>query len=111
MMWQDMVFMLGSIFSLFVLVPTLRDSMAHIPLGTSLPSATIGVVYGTTFYTLGMPLSASGAYLTGVMWSLITLLRSPHPFDDFVSAKLGTLVPSQFRQRQTLPQSYSEKAD
>ena len=67
-------------FSLAVLLPTLRDSMASVPLGTSLPSAAIGVVYGTAFYTLGMPLSAVGALLTGVIWGLIATLRSPSPF-------------------------------
>lgn len=81
MMWQDLVFLCGSVFSLIVLVPTLRDSMASIPLGTSLPSATIGIVYGTAFLTLGMTMSALGSMLTGIMWSLIAFLRSPHPFN------------------------------
>lgn len=82
MMWQDFVFLSGSVFSLFVLVPTLRDSMANVPLGTTLPSATIGIVYGTTFFTLGMHFSAAGSLLTGVMWSLVAFLRSPHPYND-----------------------------
>lgn len=82
MMWQDLVFLAGSVFSLLVLVPTLRDSMANVPLGTSLPSATIGVVYGVTFFSLGMTLSATGSVLTGVMWSAIALLRSPNPLTD-----------------------------
>nr|WP_276301563.1 hypothetical protein [Halorussus sp. DT80] len=78
-MWQDVVFLVGNVFSLVVLVPTLRDEMANVPLGTALPSALIGVVYGTAFATLGMTLSAVGAVLTGLMWSLIAYLRSPHP--------------------------------
>ncbi len=82
MMWQDLVFLAGSVFSLAVLVPTLRDSMASVPLGTTLPSATIGVIYGVTFFSLGMTLSAAGSFLTGVMWSLIAYLRSPHRFND-----------------------------
>ena len=53
-MWQDIIFMAGSAFSLLVLAPTLRDSMANVPLGTSLPSAMIGIIYGTSFLTLGM---------------------------------------------------------
>lgn len=80
MIWQEFVFLAGNVFSLFVLTPTLRDSMANIPLGTALPSAVIGLVYGTTFFTLGMTFSAAGAFVTGFMWSLIALLRSPHPF-------------------------------
>lgn len=79
MIWQDMIFLAGSVFSLFVLTPTLKDSMANIPLGTSLPSATIGIVYATTFFTLGMTVSAVGALVTGLMWSAIALVRSPNP--------------------------------
>lgn len=79
-MWQDIIFLAGSVFSLVVLLPTLRDTMANVPLGTSLPSAAIGTVYGITFFSLGMTLSATGSILTGVMWALIAALRSPHPF-------------------------------
>lgn len=82
MMWQDAIFLCGSVFSLVVLVPTLRDSMANVPLGTSLPSATLGVVYGATFFSLGMTMSAVGSLLTGLMWSLIAAVRSPHPFES-----------------------------
>lgn len=78
-MWQDIIFLAGNVFSLAVLVPTLRDEMANVPLGTALPSALIGLVYGTTFFTLGMGLSAVGAVLTGLMWSVIAYLRSPRP--------------------------------
>ena len=90
MMWQDLIFLAGSVFSLVVLVPTLRDSMANIPLGTTLPSATIGIIYGTTFFTLGMTMSAVGSLLTGIMWSLIALLRSPHPLQDRIDAEAET---------------------
>ena len=91
MMWQDLIFLGGSVFSLVVLVPTLRDQMANVPLGTSLPSATLGIIYGTTFLSLDMTMSAAGALLTGVMWSIIALLRSPHPYDHLVdSTGLGT---------------------
>ncbi|PGF16032.1 hypothetical protein CP556_07810 [Natrinema sp. CBA1119] len=77
MMWQDLVFMLGSGLSIIFLAPTLRDSSARVPLGTSLPSMGIGFVYGTTFFTLGMNFSAMGAFAAGSMWSLIALFRSP----------------------------------
>ncbi len=77
MMWQDLVFMLGSGLSIVFLAPTLRDSSARVPLGTSLPSMGIGFVYATTFFTLGMTFSALGAFAAGSMWSLIALFRSP----------------------------------
>ena len=77
MMWQDLVFMAGSSLSIVFLAPTLRDSSARVPLGTSLPSMGIGLVYATTFFTLGMRFSAVGALAAGTMWSLIALFRSP----------------------------------
>lgn len=91
MMWQDIIFMLGSMFSLIVLLPTLRNPMAKVPIGTSLPSAMIGVIYGVTFFTLGMTLSAVGAALTGLIWSLIAALRSPRsPISRFRSETANT---------------------
>jgi hypothetical protein len=99
-MWQDIVFLCGSVFSLLVLVPTLRDSMANVPLGTSLPSAVIGIVYGTAFLTLGMSLSAAGSLLTGIMWSLIAALRSPNPLetdsDEEHETKFSKYVSTQY---------------
>lgn len=82
MMWQDLVFMLGSGFSVVTLGPTLRDASARVPLGTSLPSMTIGFIYAFTFSTLGMTLSAVGAISAGTMWSLIATFRSPQNFTD-----------------------------
>jgi len=76
-MWQDFIFTVGSVFSIVVLMPTLKDRMATIPLGTSVPSALIGLVYGSTFFTMGMTFSATGSVATGVLWSLIAALRSP----------------------------------
>lgn len=79
MMWQDFVFMIGSSLSIGFLAPTLRDASARVPLGTSVPSMTIGIVYGITFVTMGMTFSALGAFTTGVMWSLVAVIRSPVP--------------------------------
>ncbi|MFC3957522.1 hypothetical protein [Halovivax cerinus] len=79
MMWQDFVFMIGSSLSIGFLAPTLRDANARVPLGTSVPSMTIGIAYGITFATLGMTFSALGAFVTGTMWSLVAIARSPVP--------------------------------
>lgn len=86
-MWQDVVFLVGSVCSLMVLLPTLRNPMANVPLGTSLPSAVLGGVYGAAFLSMGMTLSASGSLLTGVIWSLIASLRSPGSVTDWVTAR------------------------
>ncbi|SDR43494.1 hypothetical protein SAMN04489842_3967 [Natronobacterium texcoconense] len=76
-MWQDFVFMVGSGLSIVFLAPTLRDATARVPLGTSLPSMAIGLVYAATFFTLGMTFSAAGSFAAGSMWALIALIRSP----------------------------------
>ncbi|APW97267.1 hypothetical protein CHINAEXTREME_05540 [Halobiforma lacisalsi AJ5] len=77
MMWQDLVFLIGSSLSVVFLAPTLRDSDACVPLGTSVPSMTIGYVYSLTFASLGMTFSATGSFTAGSMWALIALFRSP----------------------------------
>ena len=82
MMWQDLVFLLGSVFSIAVLAPTLRDATARVPLGTSAPSALIGLVYGATFFSMGMSFSGAGSALAGIMWSLIAFLRAPPSGDE-----------------------------
>lgn len=79
MMWQDLVFTVGSGLSIAFLAPTLRDVSANVPLGTSFPSMTVGFVYAFTFFTLGMTFSAVGALATGLMWTLIATFRSPTP--------------------------------
>lgn len=78
MIWQDFVFMAGSMFSVIVLSPTLKSKTASVPWGTSLPSAIIGLVYSISFFTLGMTFSAIGAFTAGTMWSLIALFRHPN---------------------------------
>lgn len=76
-MWQDFIFLTGSIISIISLTPTLRSAVASVPLATSLPSATIGLVYGVTYLTLGMTFSAAGSLAAGLMWSLILAFRCP----------------------------------
>lgn len=76
-MWQDFIFLTGSIISIVSLTPTLRSAVASVPLATSLPSALIGIVYGLTYFSLGMTFSALGALAAGLMWSLILAFRRP----------------------------------
>lgn len=51
--------------------------MASVPFGTGIPSALIGLLYGSTFVTMDVPLSAVGSLATGILWSLIAALCSP----------------------------------
>lgn len=82
MMWQDFVFLTGSLTSVMFLYPTLRDSASQVPRATSVPSMLIGGAYAATFFTLGMTFSAFGAFAACTMWSLIALFRNPDPSED-----------------------------
>lgn len=88
MMWQDLVFLVGSVLSIVFLAPTLRDKTAQIPLGSSMPSMTIGSIYTVTYATLGMRFSALGSAGVAIMWSLIVCYRSPGPHDGPVNIPL-----------------------
>lgn len=90
MIWQDLIFTVGSVFSIIVLAPSLTDETATIPLGTSVPSAFIGLVYGSAFFTMGMTFSAAGSLATGVLWSLIAALRSPDSPLDAVRGRVAS---------------------
>ncbi|SDR43723.1 hypothetical protein [Natronobacterium texcoconense] len=79
MMWQDFVFLAGSVLSITFLAPTVRDTNARVPLGSSVPSMTIGSVYSFTYATMGMTFSALGSLGVAVMWSLIAFYRAPGP--------------------------------
>lgn len=91
-MWQDFVFLVGSVVSIVSLTPTLRSALASVPLATSLPSAGIGFLYGATYFTLGMPFSAAGSVAAGLMWSLILAFRRPSDDGDrsFLSPDVAT---------------------
>lgn len=89
-MWQDFIFLVGSVVSIVSLTPTLRSALASVPLATSLPSAIIGISYGATYFTLGMPFSAAGSLAAGFMWSLILAFR--RPTDDEGESLLSTGV-------------------
>lgn len=77
MMWQDLVFLAGSVLSIAFLAPTVRDSSARVPLGSSIPSMTIGAIYAFTYATMGMTFSAAGSIGVATMWSLIAFYRAP----------------------------------
>ncbi|WP_323172846.1 hypothetical protein [Natrialba sp. PRR66] len=96
MMWQDFVFMIGSGLSIVFLGPTLLNPSSRVPLGTSIPSMTIGYVYSATFLTLGMTFSAMGSFTAGTMWALITMIRSP-PARQFMRATGLDLLGSDLR--------------
>lgn len=96
MMWQDLVFLAGSVLSIVFLAPTVRDATANIPLGSSVPSMTIGAVYAGTYATMGMRFSAFGSLGVAAMWSLIVCYRSPGPHEG--PANVGRFVRSLIRQ-------------
>ncbi|EMA37832.1 hypothetical protein [Halobiforma nitratireducens] len=76
-MWQDLVFLAGSTLSIVFLAPTIRNASARVPLGSSVPSMSIGAIYAGTYATMGMTFSAVGSLGVAVMWSLIASYRAP----------------------------------
>jgi len=82
MVWQDMIFLAGSLLSVGFLAPTIRNAGACVPRATSVPSVVIGFVYSLTFLSLGMEFSAFGSFAACGMWSLIVYFRGPE-IDEF----------------------------
>ncbi|WP_226004958.1 hypothetical protein [Natrinema salinisoli] len=77
MVWQDGIFMAGSLLSVVFLAPALRNVNTRLPLATTVPKMALGVVYAVTFATMGMSLAAGGLLATGGMWFLLAAYRSP----------------------------------
>lgn len=75
--WQDMVFLLGAGVTVLALYPTLRSSTASVPWATSVPAALLKVIFGVTFLSMDMLLSAIGMFVAAVMWGVIAVLRHP----------------------------------
>lgn len=103
MMWQDFIFLVGSMTSVMFLYPTLRDAASQVPRATSIPSMIIGAVYSFTFLTLGMTFSAFGSFAACTMWSLIAAFRGPDSsslLDDSHTpvAKLRAAAVDRYRQ-------------
>nr|WP_273736936.1 hypothetical protein [Natrinema soli] len=91
-MWQDLVFLGGSVLSIVFLAPTLRDKTAQIPLGSSMPSMTIGSLYTITSATLRMRFSVLGSAAVAIMWSLIVCYRSPSPHDGPSTSRTSSTI-------------------
>lgn len=106
MMWQDFVFLAGSIVSVVFLYPTLRDRASRVPLATSIPSMLIGCAYSVTFLTLGMTFSAAGAFAACTMWSLIAAFRAPNSPAIFTKLSVPSL-PGKLGYASSLPTKLS----
>ena len=77
MVWQDFVFLAVNFILALVLIPTLRDEEASIPIWTSVPTTLILYLYFGTFLSMDLQLSALGAALTAVIWTFIAIYRRP----------------------------------
>lgn len=102
-MWQDIIFLVGSMTSVMFLYPTLRDAASQVPRATSIPSMIIGGVYSFTFLSLGMTFSAFGSFAACTMWSLIAAFRGPDSSSFLVDshipvAKLRAATIDRYRQ-------------
>ena len=69
MIWQDIVIAVGQWFFAVSLLPTLFSKNELPPLTTSIPTGTILLVFGATFYTLGL----TNAWISSVVVALVWL--------------------------------------
>lgn len=76
MIWQELVFVTGSIISIVTLMPTLRNVASVVPRKTSLPAAVLGITFALTYASMDMYVSGSGALVTGLLWAAIARWRS-----------------------------------
>ncbi|RBI60306.1 hypothetical protein [Halomicrococcus sp. NG-SE-24] len=75
-MWQEYVFLAGSIVIMISLIPTLRDEEASVPLRTSLPSVVVLFAQTLAFLSMGLMFSAAGTGMGFGLWSLIAKYKS-----------------------------------
>ncbi|WP_266078084.1 hypothetical protein [Haladaptatus caseinilyticus] len=75
-MWQEYVFLAGSIVIMISLIPTIRDEEAQVPLRTSLPSVVVLFVQTLAFLSMGLTASAAGTGMGFGLWSLIAKYKS-----------------------------------
>jgi len=75
MSWQDKLISIGQVALGALLVPTIIDPSAEVPLTTSLPTGLVLLSFVPAFWTKGMRFSAISAGLTGPAWLLIAALR------------------------------------
>lgn len=74
--WQSLVFMAGSLLFALLLLPTIKDEEASVPLATSVPTGTILLIYALTFLTMdGHLLSAAGSLASAIAWFYIAVFR------------------------------------
>lgn len=74
--WQDYVLMGGNLLFAILLLPTLLNPNAMVPLTTSLLTGSVLLVFSYTFYTMNLKLSTLTSLMSGVMWLLIAIFRS-----------------------------------
>jgi len=70
MMWQDLIFSIGSIIFIIALIPTIIYGLKP-PKLTSLPTALVLTLYSFTLYSLDLYWSAGLNLLTAILWYII----------------------------------------
>lgn len=86
MMWQDIVFGIGAILFSIVLLPTIRNPKAVVPLLTSSLTSIILYIFVFTYLTLDMNIAALTNFISASLWAFIALFRKPE--DHILKEKL-----------------------
>lgn len=73
--YADILFMVGGFAFAAMLLPTLLDREAQVPLSTSFPTGALLTLYAATFADMGMWLSTLGNGVTASAWYFIAAFR------------------------------------
>lgn len=74
--WQDLVFVFGGLILAIMLLPIILDPNAHVPIASSLITATVLAWYTIAFASMKMGLSAVSMAMSAIGWYLIAILRN-----------------------------------
>jgi hypothetical protein len=74
--WQDWVFLVGTIFFDIAAAISLINPSTVVPLFSSIATAVVGVALGYTQYTLNLKITSIASYVNALIWALIAIYRN-----------------------------------
>jgi hypothetical protein len=76
---QDAALGGGALVLIALLLPTLLDSRAAVPLATSATTGAVLALYAAVYVSLGLALAAAGSAATAALWFLVAAFRRTGP--------------------------------
>ena len=87
---KDLILAVGTAILGVLILPSLFDSRARVPLLTSLTSGVLLVVMTATFVSLGLDLTAGSTAFASLAWLLVATFRRPKPQSESNARVPGT---------------------